>query len=214
MTIKIFNNSFYYLVRPLDNRLLDAANRLDPHPLHKFSWGETCSVGKERFYEYEMIPSFLFWAREFMKDLGKFVDMGITDIWKNTYRRGSYQEPHDHPYSDLSVVIFLDDLIPEDGGRFYFVNRHSSELGRKWISILGQEGEIHYVDYKKGDMIPFPSYMMHGVTPYNISWWEDNIQKKRRTTVAFNLDISNIGPFKGSMAEKLYEEAMRIEFNK
>ena len=105
-------------------------------------------------------------------------------------------------------------MIPEDGGRFYFVNRHSSELGRKWISILGQEGEIHYVDYKKGDMVLFPSYMVHGVSRFKISKWDDIIKRKRRRTVAFNINIRGWGPWEYSVEKGLYEEAMRIEFNK
>ena len=211
MTIKIFNNSFYHLVRPLDNRLLDAADRLDSHPLQKFSWGETCSVGKERFYEYEMIPSVVFWAREFMKDIGYGMAFQITDIWKNTYRRGSVEEPRDYSNCDLCAVIFLDDYIPEEGGKFYFVNRHRAQLGTVWGSL---DAEKYYVDYKKGDMVLFPSYMVHGVSRFKISKWDDIIKRKRRRTVGVNINIRGWEPWEYSAEKGLYEEAMRIEFNK
>ena len=82
MTTKIFNHSFYHLIRPLDTRLLDAAERSMVHPEQHFSWGETCAVGQEKLYDCEVMPSFVFWAREFMKDIGNGMAFQITDIWK------------------------------------------------------------------------------------------------------------------------------------
>ena len=214
MTTKIFNNSFYHLIRPLDTRLLDAAERLDPYPDQEFTWGGECNVKKERFYRDEMVPSLVFWGREFMKEIGFQIHLEIRDIWKNTYRRGSFQEPRDYPNSDLSAVIFLDDYIPGEGGQFYFINRHRSELGRVWGELFGMSGENHYIDYKRGDMLCFPSYMLHGVTPYNISRWDDIVKKKRKRTISINMDLDPGPPWEGSVSEDLYKEAMRIEFNK
>ena len=162
--IEFLQQPFYHVITPDDDRLLDAANRLDPHPNQNFNWGDDCIVDKKRYYECEMTPSYVFWMRKFMFDRNISLHVRISDIWKCTYGKGSFQEPHDHPGCDIVSVIFLDDPSPK-GGEFYFENYN------------GQTP--HIVQYKKGDMIVFSPKMIHGVTPLNLSIF-DQIRKKKR----------------------------------
>jgi len=128
-----------------------------------------------------------------MCDRNISLDLRITDIWKCIYKKGSFQEPHNHPYCDIVSVIFLDDPSPK-GGEFYFQNYN------------GQTP--HVVQYKKGDMIVFSPKMIHGVTPLNLSFF-DQIKKKRRRTVSINADIISWGPWEGSVNEHLYNEQLQ-----
>ena len=192
--IEFFNQPFYHLVTTDDDRLLDASNRLDPHPNQEFNWGDDCIVDKKRYYDCEMTPSYIFWMRKFMFDRKISLDLKITDIWKCTYANGSFQEPHDHPGCDIVSLIFLDDSS-SNGGDFYFE------------SYNGQTPYV--VKYKKGDMLVFNPQMVHGVTPLKLSIF-DKIRKKKRRTVTIDADIMGSGPWKGSVNEGLYNEQLSI----
>lgn len=184
---------FYYIITPDDSRLLDAVERLDPHPNQEFSWGSKIeAIDQLRYWNCEMNPSYLYWIREYMKKIDIGLQLEISDIWQTTYKRGSFQESHDHPECDLVSVIFLDDS--GTSGRFYFKNYNGEET--------------HFVDYKKGDMIVFPSNLVHGVTPFITSIWEDLILRKRRRTISINADIIDYCPWEMSMEKTLYEEAL------
>ena len=189
---EFFEQPFYHLITPDDDRLLDAANRLDPHLNQDFSWGGDCIVDKKRYYNCEMTPSYLFWMRKFMFDRKISLDLRITDIWKCTYGNGSFQEPHDYPYCDLVSVIFLDDPTP-NGGDFYFE------------SYNGQSPYV--VKYKKGDMLVFNPQMVHGITPLKLSIL-NQIRKKKRRTITINADIMHYGMWQGSVNEELYQEQL------
>ena len=190
--MEFLQQPYYHVITPDDDRLLDASNRLDPHPNQNFNWGEDCIVDKKRYYDCEMTPSYIFWMRKFMCDRNISLDLRITDVWKCIYKKGSFQEPHDHPYCDIVSVIFLDDPSPK-GGEFYFQNYN------------GQTP--HVVQYKKGDMIVFSPKMIYGVTPLNLSFF-DQIKKRRRRTVSINADIISWEPWEGSVNEHLYNEQL------
>ena len=189
---EFFEQPFYHSITPDDDRLLDAANRLDPHPNQDFIWGGDCIVDKKRYYNCEMTPSYLFWMRKFMFDRKISLDLRITDIWKCTYGNGSFQEPHNHPNCDLVSLIFLDDPTP-NGGDFYFESYN--------------EQSPYVVKYKKGDMLVFNHQMVHGVTPLKLSIL-NQIRKKKRRTITINADIMHYGMWQGSVNEELYQEQL------
>jgi len=192
--IEFFNQPFYHLVTPDDDRLLDASNRLDPLPNQEFNWGDDCIVDKKRYYECEMTPSYIFWMRKFMFDRKISLHLKITDIWKCTYGNGSFQEPHDHPGCDIVSLIFLDDPS-SNGGDFYFGNYN---------------GQTPYVvKYKKGDMLVFCPTMVHGVSPLKLSIF-NQIRKKKRRTITINADIMSWEPWEGSVNEALYNEQLSV----
>ena len=103
----------------------------------------------------------------------------MDDIWRTSYKRGGFQEIHDHLPSDLSGVIFLDD-IEDDFGQFYFHHRHHSEWSAEWRSLFFPESRLH-LKGKRGQVLFFPSHMLHGVTIHR--------SDKLRRTVAFNIKL-------------------------
>ena len=116
------------------------------------------------------------------------VSLQLIEIWKNTYGRGGFQELHDHleldGRVDISGCIFLDDYHPECG-RFYFRNRHASELSPSWKKILTKsntEYVVYIPHYKRGDIIFFPADMLHGVYAHKSG--------KTRQTVSFNIGMN------------------------
>ena len=176
---KIFSSYFYSIIEPPNKEeLLNIAENPPLHERQYFEWSEDCSVNVERL-PYDVFgklinPSLIEFQKEFQIDR----PFAVEDIWKPTYTKGSYQEIHDHSGCEISCVLFLDDL-EEDGSKFFFYNRHSSELSLSWLEYLP---DVHptnyYIDYKRGDAIFFPSYMLHGVSCHR----SDN----RRRTIAFN----------------------------
>jgi len=187
----IFANNFYHLITPSHNKLL--GKTLDLYSDQNFSWGEACIVEKERIDPYSILEILEPFTWQLMKEMGVSLELQLTDVWRNTYYKGSFQEPHDHPFCALSAVIFLDDCNPEDGGRFYFKDRHQYELG-PWAQLFNVD--IHYVQYKKGDILFFPSYMVHGVTPYKS-------KSKTRQTISINYSLGRTALFSGSIFEEL-----------
>ena len=118
-------------------------------------------------------------------ELKSRLEIELTLAWKNTYTKGCYQEIHDHLHTDenadISGCIFLDDFHL-DASHFFLYNRHCSEISASWGKIM-EEMELpfksHVIIPKAGDIIFFPSYMLHGVTPHRM--------EEPRTTIAFNL---------------------------
>jgi len=125
-------------------------------------------------------------AREHLRDFGfllfgENLDWTIKDIWTNVLSAGGHQSLHSHANSFISGVIYLTDIHPSAhtvfhnsmGGRhFVFSNTHEASAvtpynGDQWVAS----------DCKRGDMILFPSYMLHAV-PRN--------EGQRRVSIAFN----------------------------
>ena len=107
----------------------------------------------------------------------------IEEVWKNTYHRNYHQEQHDHRGYELSFVIFMEDY-KENDAKFYFVNERNRVTSTTWLSLSeGMEDSI-YVEPKKGDILFFPSHMIHGVSPHK----SDN----PRVTVSGNITIKDL----------------------
>lgn len=112
---------------------------------------------------------------------GENLTWAIKDIWTNVLSGGGHQSLHSHANSFISGVIYLTDIHPSAhtvfhnsmGGRhFVFSNQHKESAvtpynGDQWVAS----------DCQRGDMILFPSYMLHAV-PKN--------EGERRISIAFN----------------------------
>lgn len=108
----------------------------------------------------------------------------IDEVWKNTYHRYYHQESHSHPNSELSFVIFMNDYSENDA-KFYFLNERNRVTSTTWLSLSeGMEDSI-YIEPKKGDILFFPSHMIHGVTPH-----QSDIP---RITISGNISLKNLG---------------------
>ena len=191
MLKQIFPNYFYALITPtnteeilnkIKNAKIDKEKKLFWTASHKQEFLTTKELGPL------LIPSV---SKFFREDVGykKNVSVMLQSIWRNTYKKGDYQNLHDHLYgyddADLSGCIFLED-DNLDASRFYFYNRHQSEISGFWRSIVNSVGlnnHFHtwWISHKAGDILFFPSHMLHGVSQHNL--------KQPRQTVSFNMKV-------------------------
>ena len=181
MIQQVFPQNFYGLITPPNkNEVLEHIQDVHLTEDQNFGWGSKCIVKRERIDGIELFqllkPSF----EKFISELGITCGLRIQDSWRNTYVKGYFQEIHDHLPADLSAVLFTNDH-EEGSGEFYFYNRNSSELTPNWYLNILRDPSYHHVKYKKGDIIFFPSHMLHGVTPY--------MSDTKRITFALNFEI-------------------------
>lgn len=153
------------------------------------NWVEGCSVKVDGLYPSDLVVYIFPHLNEFLKGTSiSPIDVELRDAWKNSYSKGDFQETHEHMgmeyYGFLSGCIFLDDH-ESDFGEFYFYNRNIIGLTPDQKKLTMEIFKTPYLScvptVKKGDIIIFPSYMMHGVSMHK--------SEKTRTTISFNLNI-------------------------
>lgn len=112
---------------------------------------------------------------------GQYLNWSIKEMWLNILSKGGHQVIHTHANSFISGVIYLTDHHPSThttfhkcmgGDNFIFSNHHKNSTttpynGDHWVAS----------DVKKGDLVLFPSYLLHSV-PQN--------EGEERMTIAFN----------------------------
>lgn len=112
---------------------------------------------------------------------GERLGWSLKEMWVNVLEHGGHQAMHNHANSFISGVVYLTATHPGSqtvfmkspgGTDFLFRNDHNgmtpSEFNAdKWISPAPQPG----------DMVLFPSYLLHAVPPN---------QGERRISLAFN----------------------------
>ena len=108
----------------------------------------------------------------------------IDEVWKNTYHRYYHQEQHDHQGYELSFVIFMNDFHQDDA-HFYFVNERNRVTPPDWTDMCYGMPDDLIIEPKRGDILFFPSHMLHGVTPHK----SDN----PRITISGNISIHQVG---------------------
>ncbi|MGH8518297.1 MAG: TIGR02466 family protein [Panacagrimonas sp.] len=112
---------------------------------------------------------------------GERLGWSLKEMWVNVLERGGHQAMHNHANSFISGVVYL---TPTDAGSrtvfmrspgghdYLFKNDHAGVTpgpycADKWVSPAPQPG----------DMVLFPSYLMHAVPPN---------AGERRVTLSFN----------------------------
>ncbi len=112
---------------------------------------------------------------------GERLGWSLKEMWVNVLDTGGRQAMHNHANSFISGVVYLTPTHPDSrtvfmkspgGTDFAFKNDHAGVItgpynADKWISPLPQPG----------DLVLFPSYLMHAVPPN---------PGGRRITLAFN----------------------------
>jgi uncharacterized protein (TIGR02466 family) len=112
---------------------------------------------------------------------GERMGWSLKEMWVNVLNTGGHQAMHNHANSFISGVVYLTPTHPGSqtvfmkspgGTDFLFKNDHAGMTpgefsADKWISPAPQPG----------DMVLFPSYLMHAVPPN---------QGERRITLSFN----------------------------
>ncbi|MBL0726235.1 putative 2OG-Fe(II) oxygenase [Piscinibacter sp. HJYY11] len=112
---------------------------------------------------------------------GERLGWSIKEMWVNVLEPGGRQAMHNHANSFVSGVLYLTPTHPDSrtvfmkspgGTEFSFKNDHAAVItgpynAEKWISPQPEPG----------DLVLFPSYLMHAVPPN---------AGERRITLAFN----------------------------
>lgn len=112
---------------------------------------------------------------------GESLGWSVKEMWVNVLDTGGHQAMHNHANSFVSGVVYLTPTHPAartvfmkspGGVEFSFKNDHDGVLSgpynaEKWISMQPEPG----------DVVLFPSYLMHAVPPN---------PGARRITMAFN----------------------------
>ena len=181
-----FCNDFYSIVNPENkNEIIEHCLNAVELPEQEFEWGEHC-LSEKVHLKLTGFSDLL--KTSIIETLSEIVDVryaySLNEVWKNTYHRYYHQESHSHPNSELSFVIFMNDYSENDA-KFYFLNERNRVTSTTWLSLSeGMEDSI-YVEPKKGDILFFPSHMIHGVTPH-----QSDIP---RITISGNISLKNLG---------------------
>jgi len=180
----IFSSSFYWIFDiPNFTELKDYVDSRKDINNARESWSEHCKV--DTIYlnspdtQYLIKPSLdLFVLEAFSTN----VKLNMSYPWINLYKKGYFQEIHDHKV-DIACVFFIND--GPHFSDFYFYNRNNNCVSNKFLSVLRDEnlrlGDKYIPEYKEGQVIFFPGTMLHGVTPHK----SDTIRK----TVSCNFEI-------------------------
>ena len=183
-----FYNDFYSLISPenKDEIIEHCMNSELELPKEEFQWGEECLSDKI----YMKLTGFTELLKpSIIEVLSEVIDedvpygFAVEEVWKNTYRRYYHQEQHDHQGYELSFVIFLNDFS-EDDARFYFVNERTRVCSDIWGDLSSMCPDTMGIEAEKGDIVFFPSHMIHGVSPHK----SDN----PRITVSGNITIKDL----------------------
>ena len=169
-----FHNDFYSLVSPKNK------NEIVKHCLNpflelpkddeNFEWGSEClseKVGLKPIGFTELLEPYIIQVLNGIIDEGTPYGFTIEEVWKNTYHRYYHQEQHDHLGYELSFVIFMNDS-QENAARLYFVNERIRVTSPSWIDMSTLMGDNFSIEERKGDIIFFPSHMLHGVSPHRL----------------------------------------------
>ena len=146
-----------------------------------FSWGKHCKIDRipvlwEDFYDLYK-PS----LEILSKDFKKLFEYTMYNPWINLYKRGYFQEIHDHAGHEISSVFFANDGV--DFGKFFFMDRNSCNFSDDYEDFISYSN-THEPIIKKGDIIFFSSHILHGVSPHE----SDEIRK----TVSVNFNIHSV----------------------
>jgi len=110
----------------------------------------------------------MFTIGETMKDYFKSfkVQINLLNIWVNVYKQKDFQDPHTHPKSDFSFIIYS--KVKKSETVFYNPSKALIDATYNEKTFPGME-TVYKPECKQGDLIIFPSFMTHMVLPLSNS---------------------------------------------
>ena len=184
-----FWNDFFSLISPENqNEIIEhCMNPALELPKEEFEWGDECLSEKVHLKLTgftELLKPYVIEVLSEVIDEGTPYGFSVEEVWKNTYHRYYHQEQHDHQGFELSFVIFMNDY-QENDAKFYFVNERTRLTAESWGDVSALMSDSLPIEGKKGDIVFFPSHMLHGVTPHQ--------SDTPRITVLGNITLRNLG---------------------
>ena len=177
----LFSSSFYTQHRaPNAEELIDIIDSYSRDKIDNshFSWGKRCDVDRIPLRWQDFIDLLKPSIDLFGKEIKAAFDYVMYDPWISLYKRGQHQEIHEHGDNDISAVFFANS--GKGFSDFYFQDRNSVFLSKR-VKELIKYNAVYLPKVNAGDIIFFPSNLMHGVSPHN----SDIIRK----TLAINFTI-------------------------
>lgn len=114
---------------------------------------------------------------EFLNEYGTFVHpIYCNDIWFNIAGPGHYQECHNHPHHDFSLVYYID--VPEHSGNLMFDLNNTMMPLRPQSNSTPASFQNYHIYPIASDLIIFRSHMRHMV--------QSNQSKDLRISIAMN----------------------------
>ena len=144
-----------------------------------FEWGRYCKVDRIPLIWQDFIELFKPSLELLSKELNKSFDYTMYDPWLNLYKRGHFQEIHDHGGLDISSVFFANDGV--DFGKFFFIDRNSCMFSEEYEDLISYNNH-HQPVVKRGDIIFFSSHLLHGVSSH------ENDEVRKTLSVNFKLN--------------------------
>ena len=85
---------------------------------------------------------------------------GATNVWFNdvlsvTYKKGDYQNSHIHGSTGLTGILHLESPV----------NAPNLKIIQPWTSWVSDTTESINVKFKEGEMVVFPSFLLHSSEP-------------------------------------------------
>lgn len=145
-----------------------------------------CSVRTSRKIPVDW-SGFLLRIESFIKELPINRGLSFEDPWMNVYLKNDYQEIHHHA-SDGSVLSYCYFYkLPQKSGEFLFFNEQFKNYSLSQLDYLIDLRSLGIYEWNKpkieeGDLIVFPSFALHSVSP--------NKADTPRVTVSGNLRIT------------------------
>jgi hypothetical protein len=176
-----FLSSFYwsFQVNNLEQikKYVDSQTDIDNS---SFNWGDECLIDRIELDNEEILDLIQPSIEKFAEDWNRQPEIKIYKPWINLYKRGYYQEVHDHR-TDFGATIVLNDDV--NFSKFYFFNRYSNFASNKVLHLFKNLSthDLYYPNVKAGTIIFFPGTALHGVTVHK----SDVVRK----TLSFNIDI-------------------------
>lgn len=113
--------------------------------------------------------------KNFLNELNVQVDykVDIIENWLNQYVQGMYQELHTHvagpKYGTTFGINYFLKYDPNKDCKFFFYNakhaiQETTGMTEMFENSPWRVDETFFPDVKEGDVIIFPSYLMHGVS--------------------------------------------------
>ena len=96
--------------------------------------------------------------------------LSFSEPWMNVYESVCYQEPHQHISGGYQLSYCYFSKLPEGSDKFGFWNEQfRSYCSNELNEIMNLDVvEWGFPDVKKGDLLIFPSFLIHQVTYHSI----------------------------------------------
>ena len=146
-----------------------------------FDWGFNCDMDRTPVRNRDIFPYLSKNIDNLANQIGAKLKVQLNEPWINSYKKGQYQETHDHDGHVFSSVIFLNEGV--NFAEFYFVDRMIDPTPHSLKKLLKME-DLWYPEVNKGDIVIFPAHMLHGVSPHK----SDVVRK----TLSFNIDVLEV----------------------